>query len=136
MRERWTIHNDQGINPRRCNSRNYIYTKCTSNSICKANANSHKGEIDMYALLCLKQTTNEDLLSGTGNSTQYSVITHLGKESEKEHVSLNHFAIHLKLRQHCKSTIIKMKIKFKNFKCKCQAPGCQDHFEIVTAQFV
>ena len=32
-----------------------------------------KGEIDMYTLLYLKQTTNEDLLSGTGNSTQYSV---------------------------------------------------------------
>ena len=37
-------------------------------------------------LLYLKQTTNEDLLSGTGNSTQYSVITHMGKESEKEYV--------------------------------------------------
>ena len=45
-----------------------------------------KGEIDMYTLLYLKQTTNEDLLSGTGNSTQYSVITHMGKESEKEYV--------------------------------------------------
>ena len=28
--------------------------------------------------------TNKDLLCNTGNSTQYSVITYMGKESEKE----------------------------------------------------
>ena len=40
-----------------------------------------------------------------------------GKESEKEyiyihihiHVKLNHFAIHQKLTQHCKSTILQLK---------------------------
>ena len=41
----------------------------------------------------------------------------MGKESEKEwiHVDvyLNHFAIHLKLTQHCKSTRIQYKIKIK-----------------------
>ena len=50
-------------------------------------------------------------------STQYSVITYMGKESEKEwiyvYVQLNHFAAHLKLTQHCKSTIFQYKIKIK-----------------------
>ena len=37
----------------------------------------------------------------------------MGKESEKEyiHVQLNHFAVHLKLTQHCQSTIFEYKIK-------------------------
>ena len=39
---------------------------------------------DMYTLLYLKQITNKDLLYSTGNSAQYSVITYMGKESEKE----------------------------------------------------
>ena len=46
----------------------------------------------------------------TGNSTQYSMITYMRKESEKQgihaHVKLNHFAVHLKLTQHCLSTIL------------------------------
>ena len=33
----------------------------------------------MYTLL---YTSNKDLLYSTGNSTQYSVITYMGKESE------------------------------------------------------
>ena len=48
----------------------------------------------------------------------------MGKESEKEwiyiyiYVQLNHFAVHLKLTQHCKSTIpqyenLKLKMIFK-----------------------
>ena len=43
----------------------------------------------------------------------------MGKESEKEwiyvYVKLNHFAVHLKLAQRCKSTIPpnKIQIKFK-----------------------
>ena len=39
----------------------------------------------------------------------------MGKESEKGwiyvYIKLNHFAIHLKLTQHCKSTILQYKIK-------------------------
>ena len=31
--------------------------------------------IDIYALLCIKQTTNENILYVTGNSTQCSVVT-------------------------------------------------------------
>ena len=40
--------------------------------------------INIYTLLYIKQITNKDLLYSTGNSTQYSVITYMGKESEKE----------------------------------------------------
>ena len=39
--------------------------------------------INIYALLYVKQITNKDLLYSTGNSTQYSVMTHMGKESKK-----------------------------------------------------
>ena len=39
----------------------------------------------------------------------------MGKEFEKEkiyeYVKLNHFAVHLKLTEHCKSTICQYKIK-------------------------
>ena len=45
--------------------------------------------------LYIKQITTVDLLYSTGNSTQYSVITYMGKESEKEwmyvHVQEIHF---------------------------------------------
>ena len=41
-----------------------------------------------YTLLYTKQTTNEDLLHSTGNSTQCSVITYTGKESEKEWIDV------------------------------------------------
>ena len=40
--------------------------------------------IDMYMLLYLKMITNKDLLYSTGNSIQYPVINHNGKEYEKE----------------------------------------------------
>ena len=50
----------------------------------------------------------QGLTYSTGNSTQYSVITHMAKKLEKEqyYVQLNHFAVHLKAIQHCKSAII------------------------------
>ena len=37
----------------------------------------------IYILVCTKYIANKDLLYSTGNSTQYSVITYMGKESEK-----------------------------------------------------
>ena len=40
--------------------------------------------INIYTLMYIKQIINKDLLYTTGNSTQYSVITYMGKESEKE----------------------------------------------------
>ena len=39
--------------------------------------------IDIYTLLCVKQITNKDLLHSTGNSTQFSVMAYMGKESKK-----------------------------------------------------
>ena len=40
--------------------------------------------ISMYTLSYLKQKHNKDLRYGTGNLAQYSVLTEIGKESEKE----------------------------------------------------
>ena len=41
-------------------------------------------EIDIHTRLYIKQITNKDLLYSTGNSTQYSVMAYMGKESKKE----------------------------------------------------
>ena len=40
--------------------------------------------IDIYTLLCIKLLTKKDILYSTENSTQYSVIVYMGKESKKE----------------------------------------------------
>ena len=37
-------------------------------------------------VLCIKLMTSEDLLYSTGNATQYSVMSYVGKESKKEGV--------------------------------------------------
>ena len=39
--------------------------------------------IDTYTLLYITQITNKDLLYSTGNSTQYSIMAYIGKESKK-----------------------------------------------------
>ena len=39
----------------------------------------------IYTLLHIKQVTNENILYSTGNSTQYPVITYMGKEYKKEY---------------------------------------------------
>ena len=41
-------------------------------------------EINILTVLYIREITNKGLLYGTGNSTQYSVITHMRKEYEKE----------------------------------------------------
>ena len=38
--------------------------------------------INRYTLLCIKQITDENLLYSIGNSTQYSVMAYMGKESK------------------------------------------------------
>lgn len=45
---------------------------------------------NIYTRLYIKQMINKDLLHSLGNSTQDSVVTHMGEESEKEwvHVSV------------------------------------------------
>ena len=40
--------------------------------------------INIYTILYIKQIINKNLLCSTMNSSQYSVITYMGKESEKE----------------------------------------------------
>ena len=67
---------------------------------------------------------NKDLLYSTGKYTPYRVITY--KRGCKKriyiclHITLNHFGVHLKLTQHCESTIVNQldfnKIKNKNTK--------------------
>ena len=52
--------------------------------------------IDMYTLVYLKWITNKNLLYSTGNYIQYPLINHNGKEYEKVHTQLNHFAVHQK----------------------------------------
>ena len=42
----------------------------------------------LYILLYIKQITNKDLLCSTGNSNQYSVMAHMGKESLKEWIDV------------------------------------------------
>ena len=53
--------------------------------------------------------TNENLLYSTGNSTPCSVVTCMGRKSNKEgiHVCiwLIHFTVQRKLTQHCKETM-------------------------------
>ena len=34
-------------------------------------------------ILCIKERANENLLYSVGNSTQYSAMVHMGKESKK-----------------------------------------------------
>ena len=64
-------------------------------------------------LLYIKQINNKDLVYSTGNSTQYFIITYNGKESEKIYINKTD-AIHLKLTQHCKLTILQFLLKSKS----------------------
>ena len=40
--------------------------------------------VDIYTLLYIKKVTNKNLLNSTGNSSQYSEMAYMGKESKKE----------------------------------------------------
>ena len=62
----------------RCRKQTYSYQGVRGRGI-----NWETG-IQIYILLYVKQITNKDLLYSTWNSTQYSVITYMAKESEKE----------------------------------------------------
>ena len=63
-------------------------------------------------LLYIKQTSQKYLLYSTGNYIQYFVISYKGKESEREQIYVcitESLFLHLKLTQHCKSTILQLK---------------------------
>ena len=71
--------------------------------------------MDMDAMLYLKWIANKVLLYSTGNSAQCYVAAWMGGKldgggggQELIHVCewLNHFAVHLKLSQHCQSDIL------------------------------
>ena len=68
------------------------------------------GGIGIYALLYTKLVSNKDLVYSWEKSIQHSVIAYIGKEFEKEwmymHMHDIHFAVHLKLTQYSKSTIL------------------------------
>ena len=49
--------------------------------------------LGMCALLCRKWITNKDLLYNTGNSTQYSEVAHMRKESEKDCMDMYIFVV-------------------------------------------
>ena len=61
--------------------------------------------MDMYTLLYLKWITNRHLLYSTGNSAQCHMAAWMAGEFGGEwihvYVWLSHFAVHLKLSQHC-----------------------------------
>ena len=101
--------------------------------------------INRYKLLYIKQINNNDLLYSTGNYIQYLIITYNGKEYEREYIYMriyicvyiyiymkpNCFAVHLKLTQYCKSTILQLKVyiqglpwwRSKESACQCRGHG-------------
>ena len=60
-----------------------------------------------------------NLFTNIAEGTKYSVMIYMGNKSEKrKNIStciMNHFAVHLKLMQHFKSTMLQYKIKIKLF---------------------
>ena len=73
------------------------------------------GVWDQQIQTTIYEINNKVLLYSTGNYIQYPVINHNGKEYEEEYVyiyvQVNHSAVHQKLTQHCKSTILQFKQK-------------------------
>ena len=59
-----------------------------------------------------KEITNKNLLYSTGNSTQCSVVTQMGRKSGKEgiyeyvQVWLIDFVVQQKITQHCKENVL------------------------------
>ena len=50
-------------------------------------------------------------------STQYSIVTYMGKDSEEDWMYMyNYFPVHPEWTQHCKYTIFQCKIKIKKVK--------------------
>ena len=51
--------------------------------------NTNRYKTDNYTLIDIKQIIDKDLLYSRGNSTQYSVVTYMWKESEKEWIYIH-----------------------------------------------
>ena len=60
--------------------------------------------INIHILLCIKQKTNENLLYSTGNTSYCSVVTEVGRKSNREEIhaytQLIHSATQHKLAPH------------------------------------
>ena len=71
-----------------------LFTKQKKSHRCRKQTYGYRGEsegginweigIDIYTLLYIKQITNKDLRYSTRNSSQYPVMTYVGKESKEE----------------------------------------------------
>ena len=59
-----------------------------------------------YTLQYIKQRTSKNLLYSTGNSTHYSVMAHVGKESKTDSLRCTP-----DLTQYGKSTVLQSKLK-------------------------
>ena len=64
--------------------------------------------IDIYTLPCIKQTTSENLVHSTRNSTQCSVVTKWEGNPKKRGYMYMYSSLTLqqKLTQYCKATIL------------------------------
>ena len=69
-----------------------LFTKQKQNHRCRKQTYDYQGAkrqgierlgIDIYTLLFIKLITNKNLLYSTVTSTQYPVITYMGKESKR-----------------------------------------------------
>ena len=67
-----------------------LLTKQKQSNRCRKQTYGFQGVrgIDIYILLYIKEITNKDLLYNTGNSTQYSVMNYMEKESKKEWIDV------------------------------------------------
>ena len=67
-----------------------LLTKQKQSNRCRKQTYGFQGVrgIDIYMLLYIKEITNKDLLYSTGNSTQYSVMNYMEKESKKEWIDV------------------------------------------------
>ena len=67
----------------------------------------------IYTVLCMEQTTNENLLFSTGSFSQCSVVTSMRRKSKNKgiytYVQLTQFAVQQKLLEHSKATPIPIK---------------------------
>ena len=73
------------------------------------------GVWDKHIHNTIYKINNKVPVYNTGNYMQYPAINHNGKEYEREYVyiKLNHFAVHQKLKRHCKSTIFQFKKRIR-----------------------
>ena len=57
--------------------------------------------IDIYTLPCIKEIADKNLLYSTGNSTQCSVVTSMGRKSKRGdiwiHIAYMYFSVQQKL---------------------------------------